>query len=121
MEKNSSRRRSKYSKDGIRINVLELFELEIKNILLLEGRLSEDEKKKMYESAKIKGETLFNRFLIRVSNWTSGMIIGSSSFVANTAKLFYQSDFIKKKKIFGNDSLGDYLVCFHKGRAYASS
>ena len=83
----------------------------------LEGWLSEDEKKKLYESAKTKGETLFNRFLIRVSNWTSGMIIGSSRFVENTAKLFYQSDFIEKKKTYGDDSLGDNLVCFHRGRA----
>ena len=117
MERNSTRRRSKYRKDGIRISVMELFELEVKTIMDLEGWLSEDEKKKLYESAKTKGETLFNRFLIRVSNWTSGMIIGSSHFVENTAKLFYQSDFIEKKKTYGDDSLGDNLVCFHRGRA----
>lgn len=117
MERNSRRRRSKYSKDGKRISVLELFDLELKIIMLSEGLLPEDEKKKLYESVKSKGEALFNRFLTRVGNWTSGMIIGSSRFVETTAGLFYPSEFIqKKKKAYGNDSLGDDLVCFHRCR-----
>ncbi|MGB3976813.1 MAG: transposase [bacterium] len=120
LKKNLNRRRSKFRKEGIQLSVLELFELEIKTAMLIEGRLLGEEKKKLLESVNVQEKMNFNRFLIRVYNWTSGMIIGSSRFVENTAKLFYQSEYIKKKKKgYGKNSLGDFLVCFHRGQVFS--
>ncbi len=120
MTKNSNRRRGKYKREGIELSVLELFELEVQAVMLHEGRILDEEKQNVKNLVKAREKIIFNRFLVRVSNWTSGMIIGSSRFVENTAKLFYQSEFIKKKKKgYGNNSFGDLLMCFHKGRAFS--
>lgn len=119
MGKYSTRRVGKYKRAKSRLSITEQFDLELKTVVFLEGRISETDRKKILEEVKTKEEMMFGKFLIKVKNWTTGMIIGSANFVEKTAGLFYQTDIIeKKKKGYGRSFSGDSLVCFHRGRTY---
>jgi putative transposase len=98
-------------------HIFELFSQEINEILLKEGRLSESEKHNVLRTANVRGEVPFNRYLLKIQNWTRGMIIGSCDFVEETASGFHSNDKIKRKKgVVGRSFSGDRLLSYHKGR-----
>jgi putative transposase len=117
MGRNSIHRTANCKRETSHLSVTEIFDLELKAIVFFEGRMSETDQKRMFEDAKAREELIFSRFLIKVKNWTSGMIIGSAKFVEKTAERFFQSEFIAgKRKGYGRSCSGDTLVCFHRGR-----
>jgi len=102
----------------LRDQIFELFAQEVKVILYREGRLSDSEKSDILHSAKMRGEMLFDRCLLKLQNWTRGMIIGSHDFVESTAQIFHSRNVIKRKKGgVGRSFMGDRLLSYHKGRA----
>ncbi len=119
MRSNSGFRQSAFIKLETEKDFYEQFRYELQNILTIEQRMLKREPDALHKESRQINEGLFSKFLVTVKDWSAGMIIGSQSFVEQTALDFFQKDFVvKKKKIYGSTHLGLPICAFHKGRCY---
>lgn len=93
-----------------------LFSHHLKIVLAHEDRLTDKEMQEEIALAHKNSETFFARYLIRIHQWSRGLIVGSGQFVkkiASKVDTFAQTE--KKVMSHGKNSRGIVITSYHRG------